>query len=44
MEKEKANQPIIAMFHAREDSGLKQIGGIEDGEMGMDIRYILEVE
>lgn len=29
---------------AKEDGGLKQTGGIEDGEMWMDIRYIVEAE
>lgn len=28
----------------REAGGLKYTGGIEDGEMGMDMRHILEVE
>ena len=44
MEKEETNQPIIAILHARENGGLKQTSGIEDGEMWMDGRHILEVE
>lgn len=44
MGKEEANQPILGIVHVREAGGLKYTGGIEDGEMWVDMRYVLEVE
>lgn len=36
METEEANQPTIAILHAREEAGLKQTDSVQDRRMWMD--------